>query len=146
MLREGGLPAGRKALQQLGEQVHKDPGQRWLCWQLVRDLPENQDVVIDGLRHPEDHAFMIESFGPTFTHVYIDSPTHALLDRFILDGGSQDDFARAMQRPVEANVGRLAALAHTVVRNCGTLDEFRQKVLARIQTSQAKNRRRRTCR
>ena len=146
MLRERGLKVDRMALQKIGEEVHKDPGQRWLCWQLVRELPTDQDVAIDGLRHPEDYAFMVEMFGPTFTHVYIDSPTHALLDRFILDGGSQDDFAGAMQRPVEANVGRLATLAHTVVRNCGTLDEFRQKVLACIQTSQAKNRRRRTCR
>src|SRR5262249_6745992 len=57
ILRENGITPSRETLQELGERVHREQGQRWLLQRLVVDLPTDQDLAIDGLRFPEDHAF-----------------------------------------------------------------------------------------
>jgi uncharacterized protein YprB with RNaseH-like and TPR domain/predicted nuclease with RNAse H fold len=128
MLWESGITPTRDALQQLGEQVHRECGQRWLARHLVMDLPTDKNLTIDGLRFPEDHAFMVESFGPAFLHVHVDAPIQVRECRYIQDGGSADEFHRAIQHPVEASIPRLAPLAHVALSNEGPktqyVDEF----------------------
>lgn len=55
--RQEGRKPDRDTLQEIGDRVHHVPGQRWLSAQLLKRLPEGADIVIDGLRWPEDHAF-----------------------------------------------------------------------------------------
>src|SRR5437016_4149923 len=69
MLHQAGLPLNRSRRQAMGEQVNRSPGQGWLCRELMRRVPDDaRQIVIDGLRFPEDHAFFGEWFGPGFLH------------------------------------------------------------------------------
>jgi len=128
ILRKRGIELNRTTLQQFGEEVNKNPGQRWLCRQLVRGLPDHEDIVIDGLRHPEDHAFMVETFGPDFVHIYIDSPAESRLERYVRDGGTQEEFREAARHPIEANVSKLAGLSHIIASNSGSTEEYRAEI------------------
>lgn len=128
ILRDRGLQVTRENLQQIGEEVHKDPGQRWLCHRLIQMLSSQGDIVIDGLRHPEDHSYLVETFGPAFLHIYIDAPQEILLERYITNGYSKDDFLMAISHPVEKNVSRLYSLAHIVINNTNSINVFKQKI------------------
>jgi uncharacterized protein YprB with RNaseH-like and TPR domain/predicted nuclease with RNAse H fold len=119
MLQESGIMPNRETLQELGERVHREQGQRWLSRRLVLDLPTDQDLTIDGLRFPEDHTFMVESFGPAFLHVHANAATELREQRYFYDGGKAEGFRRAIQHPVEAGIPRLGPLAHVVLTNEG---------------------------
>lgn len=129
VLQERGVAPSREALQKLGEEVNKDPGQRWLCQQLIRKLPGEENLVIDGLRFPEDHATLVEAFGPAFFHIHIDSPNSTRRERFIATGGTSSKFVSASAHPVEVGVAKLATLAHAIVSNDGTKESFLSKIL-----------------
>lgn len=117
MLAARGVPVTRQALQDIGEQVHREPGQRWLCRELARRLPQNERLVIDGLRHPEDHAFFVERFGPAFTLVHLTAPAAVRKARYLQMGHGEGEFEAAMHHTSEANVEGMASLAHSQVDN-----------------------------
>jgi dephospho-CoA kinase len=139
ILRDRGIAPIREALQKLGEEVNKDPGQRWLCQQLIRKLPAEGNLVIDGLRFPEDHATLVEAFGPAFLHIHIDAPHSTRQERFVAAGGTAKKFASASTHPVEASVTKLASLAHVIVKNDSTKESFLSEILQLV--GSAKNRR-----
>ncbi len=128
MLQERGVAPSREALQKLGEEVNKYPGQRWLCQQLIRKLPVEGNLVIDGLRFPEDHATLVEAFGPAFLHIHIEASRSARQERFVAAGGTARKFASASAHPVEASVAKLASLAHVIVENSGRKEFFLSQI------------------
>ena len=123
----------RKTLQEIGGKVNKDPGQRWLCKQLKKMLPEQGNIVVDGLRHPEDHTFMLESFGPAFVHLHIDTPEKIRMQRYINDGNTKQDFTKAVKHHVEVNVSKLSSLAHQTIRNDNDIMSFEKAILKSLQ-------------
>jgi uncharacterized protein YprB with RNaseH-like and TPR domain/predicted nuclease with RNAse H fold/dephospho-CoA kinase len=131
LLQEREIPLSREALQQVGEEVYEGHGQRWLGSELLKRMPESGDLVIDGLRHPEDHSFLIEKFGADFLHVHIDAPEDTRRERYLSEGPSEE-FTHAMAHPVEANIPKLAELAHTRIRNAGTRDAFLYAVIETV--------------
>jgi predicted nuclease with RNAse H fold/dephospho-CoA kinase len=124
ILRERGLEASRENLQELGEEINKKLGQRWLCWQLFRRLPNHGNLVIDGLRFPDDHAFMVERFGPAFRHIHVNSPAEIRRERYLSRGGSYAEFEEASSHPVESSIAKLASLANAVITNNNDLDAY----------------------
>ncbi|MFZ0889248.1 MAG: ribonuclease H-like domain-containing protein [Candidatus Binataceae bacterium] len=128
MLKEGGLEPSRNALQQLGEDVHQKPGGqrqlRQLGMRLVRMLPPSGNLAIDGLRHPEDHALLVEVFGPAFVHVHMEAPEATRLYRYVTGGGDEQRFRWASAHPVEANVPWMARLAHKRIDNSEPLESL----------------------
>lgn len=132
MLKKRGLKEpSRKVLQEFGEKVHRGKGQRWLSRQLIRELLSTRclGLVVDGLRFPEDHAFLIESFGPALLHVHIQAAEKLRKDRYIKDGRhTKTDFFKATRHVVESNVPRLAALAHVIIANEGPELEFHERL------------------
>lgn len=123
-LEERGLTVTRQSLQQIGEEVYEGLGQRWLGSELIKRMPESGDLVIDGLRHPEDHSFLVEAFGPCFFHLHIDAPESLREQRYITSEGDKEEFRRATAHPVEADTPKLAELADVIVHNHGSLEEF----------------------
>jgi uncharacterized protein YprB with RNaseH-like and TPR domain/predicted nuclease with RNAse H fold/dephospho-CoA kinase len=117
ILRSRGIQPDRKSLQAIGEEIHEDPGQRWLCQQLIRKLPDTGNIVIDGLRFLEDHASLIEAFGLDFFHIHVKAPKVSRLDRYIARGGSPEEFEQADSHLVESSVNDLASVAHLVINN-----------------------------
>ena len=128
ILHDRGVTPTRRTLQKLGEKVNKSPGQRWLCQALLRKLPKKGNLVIDGLRFPDDHALLVETFGPSFRHVHVATPSSVRQERFISSGETQKQFAKASAHPVEAGVDKLASLAHVVIENAHSLEPFHSKI------------------
>lgn len=129
LLRDRGLEPSRQNLQKIGDEINKDPGQRWLCHKLVQMLPNHGDIVIDGLRHPEDYAFLVETFGPGFLHIFVDAPDDVRLERYVANGYKKEDFFKATSHPVEGNVKRLHSLAHHVINNTKSISEFEEEIV-----------------
>ncbi len=136
LLRERGKQTTRKNLQVFGEKIHHDPGQRWLCKQLVERLPEDQNLVIDGLRYPEDHAFLTETFGPGFRHVHVKASNKIRKTRFIADGYTEADFEAASAHAVEQKIGILEGLAHCCVLNERTVPGFKGRLTRGVRNKQ----------
>jgi uncharacterized protein YprB with RNaseH-like and TPR domain/predicted nuclease with RNAse H fold/dephospho-CoA kinase len=128
LLEERGIPVTRESLQQIGEEVYEGLGQRWLGSELIKRMPESGDLVIDGLRHPEDHSFLAEKFGPDFLHIHIDAAENIQRERY-LDEGTMEEFTKASAHPVEANIPKLAELAHVIIQNAETPNAFLSEVL-----------------
>lgn len=129
MLSQAGLPIDRPHQQAMGEKVNRSPGQRWLCQELMKRIPEDADeVVIDGLRFPEDHSFLIELFGIRFLHLHISAPRDTRETRYILGGGTAEDFQAAERALTESQFDRMAALAHVIVENGASLAHLWRQV------------------
>lgn len=130
---EQGKRAARDTLQQLGHAVHLDPGQRWLNSRLLCRFREDEaDLVIDGLRWPEDRAFWVEQFGPRFRHVHISAPKRLRRERYPNGGGSPAEFDLAAQHEVEGGVRDLARWADVVVENDASLGDMRDLLGERL--------------
>lgn len=128
-----GQPPDRHNLQAIGHRVHQDPGQRWLNTSLLsRTEPDNTDLVIDGLRWPEDHAFWVERFGPAFRHVHLSAPPDVRRARYAADGKSAAEFDNASDHAVEAAVSRLGTLSHFRIENDRLIDDVRRELGDRI--------------
>lgn len=128
---EEGRPADRDTLQELGQAVHVERGQRWLNSRLLSRFGDvEDDLVIDGLRWPEDRAFWVERFGPRFRHAHVSAPASLRRTRYLK--GSLDEFDAASTHAVEAGVTTLADLADFTIDNIGSMDELRAILRDRI--------------
>lgn len=123
-----GKKVNRDTLQEIGDKIHHDPGQRALCRMLVNKLPPDKNLVIDGLRWPEDHAYMVESFGPAFIHLHVDAACDLREKRYIEMGNTREDFRRAIAHPVEQNVPMLASRADKTIKNEKTQGGFQRVI------------------
>ena len=129
MLRQAGLPIDRSHRQAMGEQVNRSPGQRWLCRELMQRVPDDaRQVVIDGLRFPEDHAFFVERFGPQFLHLHITATRSTREARYIHIGGTAEDFQAAESALTESQHDRMASLAHVIVENQANLSHLWKQI------------------
>jgi uncharacterized protein YprB with RNaseH-like and TPR domain/predicted nuclease with RNAse H fold/dephospho-CoA kinase len=129
ILEARGEEATRPALQRFGQDIHERLGQRWLEGQLIANIPPARRVVIDGLRWPEDHAYLVESFGPKFQHIYIDAEESVRRERHLKNGGSLSSFEEAISHPVEAKTLLMQTFARTTIANNGTLADMRRTLL-----------------
>jgi dephospho-CoA kinase len=129
LLIEHGVEPTRRNLQEFGDQVNQEKGQRWLARKMLSDLPpEKENIVIDGLRFPEDIAFMIETFGPGFSCIFISAPHEIRKKRYVELGYRPEEFEEATQHPVERKVSELHSLAHMSIENSNGLPDFQNKI------------------
>lgn len=140
LLMERNIDLSRQNIQRIGQKINKKPGQKWLCQKLLQMLPDFGDIVIDGMRHPEDHAYMIETFGPGFLHVHIDTPKNIRLERYISNGYNSKDFSAAISHPVEANIKKMYNLAHIIVDNSSNRKRFKNEMMNAINLKTNKKR------
>ena len=126
--RSNGGNVNRLSLQELGIRVHLDPGQRWLNSQLLGRMPRNEDIVIDGIRWPEDHAFLVERCGPWFFHLHVRAASAIREQRYVRDGQSREEFAVASKHDAEKGTGPLQELSSLTIQNDRALATFKRKV------------------
>lgn len=132
LLQARGIVPSRQTLQKVGEEVNKNQGQRWLGNKLLKMLPDQEDLVIDGLRFPEDHAFFVEKFGPAFLHIYIDAPEDVRLERYVSQGFERAEFINSISHPVESKVIKLSTLAHIVMENRNSIKSFESDIIRTV--------------
>ena len=118
LLAERGLPRDRFNRQKLGNEINSGGRQRWLSAQAVAKVADADRIVVDGLRFPDDHAFMVEQFGARFRHVFIDARADVRCARYE-DGDSDVSFDDASGASVERRVAEMRSLAHGVFVNQG---------------------------
>lgn len=124
MMKEESKAVTRPALQEFGNEIYQKLGQRGLCRKLLEMLPEKKDIVIDGLRFADDHAFWVETFGPAFYHVHIEASSEHRKSRFENRESSGVPFKEAQAHPVEQQVSTLQKLAHELVANENTIQHL----------------------
>ena len=132
LLRNNCQIPSREKLQEIDDDVNKNKGQRWLCKRLTQILPEHGNIVLDGLRFPEDHAFLIEKYGPAFLHIHIDASEDIRQNRYISMGLTENEFMKAISHPVENGVDKLSKLAHILLQNIETIDAFKTNTIQTI--------------
>ena len=134
LLAEQGLPRDRLNRQKLGIEINANGRQRWLSARTVARAGGADRIVIDGLRFPDDHAFMVEQFGAGFRHVFVDAETDVRRSRYE-DGGSDVGFEDASGAVVERRVAELRALADEVFLNQGersAIEGWADRLLSRV--------------
>jgi dephospho-CoA kinase len=132
ILEERGLKSARIDLQEFGDQVHNEYGQRWLGRRMLESLPKEGNLVIDGLRFPDDHAFLVETFGPAFRHLHITAERHARDARYERREGGSESLQEAEAHSVEGQISSLFSLAHIVIANDDTLESLHGKIEASV--------------
>ncbi len=120
VLAERGLPRDRFNRQKLGNEINAGGRQRWLSARTVARVADADRIVIDGLRFPDDHAFMVERFGARFRHVFIEAGADVRCSRYE-DGDTDVSFDDASGASVERRVNEMRSLAHEVFLNQGDM-------------------------
>jgi len=123
-----GKKPSRKSLQEFGLHVNRELGQRWLGRKLLIKLAGNAKLAIDGMRFPEDHALLVESFGSSFVHVFLESSKRTRESRYEDRDGEAKPFSEADSHEVEHSVSLMKKLAHRIIKNQGGLSAFLQKI------------------
>jgi dephospho-CoA kinase len=127
-LQKNGNTPTRKELQEYGLYVNRELGQRWLGRQLLRLLDGNTCIAIDGMRFPEDHALLVEKFGPQFLHVHLEATIRKRRERFKARDGADKVFSEADGHLVENGVHYMMSLASIRIGNDAGLQEFLKKI------------------
>lgn len=119
VIRSRGATPDRSSRQAVGLELHRDPGQRWLCRQAIERVPTDAIyIVVDGLRWREDVDYLRERFGGGFIHVHLTAPEATRLER-ARQLGREEELRTASAHPVEGGVAALEGIADSVVANDG---------------------------
>ena len=129
-LRAAGQKINRGTLQSAGERaVSSRFGQRRLQSKLAKRVEDAGRIVVDGLRHPEDWAFVRERWGFAAVHAHVDAPVDLRGRRYAnRSGGSIGAFRQASAHAVEKNVPILKQLADYTIVNVGSVEEFQTEL------------------
>ena len=131
LLVQEGRDVNRENLQEIGYRINSEKGQRWLGRALLEKIEGEKKIVVDGLRFPEDHAFLVEEFGPAFRHVHIEAKYEIRTDRYQIDSNASD-FRTAIEHPLEQHSAAMQKLADFTLSNDDSISEFTDSVLIYI--------------
>jgi uncharacterized protein YprB with RNaseH-like and TPR domain/predicted nuclease with RNAse H fold/dephospho-CoA kinase len=115
-------------LQVEGQRVFEKYGQRWLGQQLLTKLSSNKRITIDGLRFPDDHAYLTEMFGSRFLHIHLIAPKNVRKKRTIKRHGRDFNFEKADSHEVEQKIESLKGIAKHVIENTGSIEALHHKL------------------
>lgn len=132
ILSRGETP-NRATRQIVGSELHSSKGQRWLGEKAIERVSGKKFIVVDGLRFPEDHAFLFETFGSRFLHIHISAPDELRAIRYATNETS--DFARVDEQPVEAKINDLGRLAAVMIENAGSIEDLKLELDAAVASS-----------
>ena len=122
----------RAARQRLGSEINASGRQRWLSEMTIARVGPAKNIVVDGLRFPDDSAFFTERFGMRFLHIYVDADKRTRRRRYSLlaEGVGFDE---AEDATVERRVAELFGLAHDIFVNRGSrkdVERYAEGILA----------------
>lgn len=123
-LRTRGQPLDRNHRQALGNEINRAGRQRWLAERTLSRVGAAAAIVVDGLRFPEDHAFLAERAGGSFVHIFVDANEDKRRGRY-LARAADGDFDAVASSEVESQVEPMRALAHHLFQNEGNKEEIK---------------------
>jgi predicted nuclease with RNAse H fold/dephospho-CoA kinase len=129
ILKERNLPLDRHHRQMVGTEINRDGRQRELAERTISRVAGANVIVVDGLRFPDDHAFLKEKFGFRFVHVFVSAPIEVRRERYATRLGlsrSEADgaFDEANSSEVERMVPLLENLADQTLFNIGSKEDM----------------------
>lgn len=135
ILKERGLPLDRQHRQMIGIEVNRDGRQRELAERTISRVAGAREIVVDGLRFPDDHAFLREKFGFRFHHIHVTAPDEVRRARYAERLGlptpeADKAFDEANASEVECMVPTLGRLAAQTLFNIGSKDDMAAKLLS----------------
>lgn len=135
LLRERGLPLDRHHRQLVGAEVNRDGRQRELAERTLSRVSGSRTIVVDGLRFPDDHAFLKEKFGFRFVHIYVSAPIDVRRQRYAERIGlkaseANQAFDEAIMSEVERLVPTLERLADQSFFNNGSKDDMATSLMS----------------
>lgn len=131
IIEERGLPRDRKHRQSVGTEIYQSGRQRELGERTIGAAQFQKNIVIDGMRFPEDHALMAEKFGYRFIHIHVTANEPARKARFISYQNVNEDpvsFETAAAAETEQSVESMGDLANTVIHNNHGIEDFEQEI------------------
>jgi len=134
ILEERGLELNRENRQKLGLEINETGRQRELAERTLNRAGDATKIVIDGLRFPDDHAFLYEKFGFKYFHMFVDADEKTREARYIerlnvSDKIARSEFLVAASSSVEAKVQDMGLLANEVCYNKGLKSDLVASVL-----------------
>lgn len=124
-----GLPLDRATRQAIGFEIHRDRGQAWLCEQALRRVGDARQIVVDGLRWPQDRAYMVERFGNSFVHLHLTAPLEVRMARTGADSPeTRARFLEAEAQPTESMIDQLGQFASHGIDNNASLEHFAAEI------------------
>ena len=125
-----GQQVDRTTLQAAGEEaINSRFGQRRLQNKLAKRVEGAKRIVVDGLRHPEDWAFVRERWGFAAVHVHVDAPADVRGSRYAdQPGESIGAFHQASAHTVETNVPKLRGMADYIIVNEGSVEDLQTEL------------------
>lgn len=134
ILKERSLPLDRQHRQLIGIEINREGRQRELAERTISRVMGASTIVVDGLRFPDDHAFLKEKFGFKFRHIHVSAPDDIRRKRYTerlelppLNADKLFDEANASE--VEQMVPTLERLADETLFNIGSKDDIATTLL-----------------
>jgi dephospho-CoA kinase len=124
LLKNQNNEVNRLTMQAMGENVNKHKGQRWLGNELLKLLPNNKKLVIDGLRFLEDHSFLRERFKTDFYHIHLIADEEIRKERYYKKEINNTSFEEANEHLVENEVKKLQNFADIILPNIGSISNL----------------------
>lgn len=124
---ERGMALNHANRQKIGAEIQETGGQRLLASHTIERVKGSEKIVIDGMRFPEDYAFLVEQYGARFRHIYIDADENVRHDRYN-NGPNKENFSAASNSNVEKRVCELQTLAHEIFLNNSDRQKINQRV------------------
>lgn len=135
LLNERNLPLDRHHRQMVGAEINRDGRQRELAERTISRVAGAATIVVDGLRFPDDHAFLREKFGFRFHHIHVSAPDEVRSERYaerleLPPPEARKAFDEANASEVERMVPTLEQLADGTLFNIGTMGDMLVKLLS----------------
>ena len=127
ILKKENKEVSRENLQILGLEMSKN--QIEFSKKVYEEIIEFDNIVIDGLRHPEDFTFFFEQYGYDFKLIHIISDEKTKETRYVNEGHTSEEYQRAIKNEVELDVPELKKHAYAILENNGTIKEFENDLL-----------------
>lgn len=97
--------------------------------QIVDSVAGEKRVIVSGLTFLEDHALMVESYGPSFVHLHIAASLENRRERFLLT--RQDDArpgATDVHHQCEEEAAQMKEIAHCTITNDESVEDLLRKI------------------
>jgi DNA polymerase (family 10) len=122
----------KPALQNAGLEVHESLGQREINGHLLQSIPNNTNVVIDGVRYLEDLECLREHFGDRLHCLFIECPTRIVKDRLTRNpltwSISGDELDKILSHAAEREIFPLKFRIREKIENKGNFSELFRRV------------------
>ena len=121
ILKERGLTPNKRALQDLGLEIHEKMGPEGFTRKLLSHMSRNEHWVVDGLRYLGDDRTLREMYGDDFLHLHVRANPKTREKRFTHRESTYSKgstlFSEVDSHPVEAGASALGNVADVTVPN-----------------------------